>query len=418
MATHFFLLAFIFSTFNFVFSQVSIIKAGKLIDPSTATIANSQLILIEDRLIKAVGPNIEIPVDAAIIDLSNHYVMPGLIDAHTHLCTDVALNESWRGQVTERFTSYVTQTSTAYRALVGAAKAKSMLEAGFTTVRDLGNAGNYADTDLRRAIENGLVPGPTIINSGVIISPYGGQFHLHAERPEIGSPEYIHADTRDELRKAVRKNIHFGATVIKITVDSQPYLYSVEDIKFVVEEAGRAGLKVAAHCHSEEAARYAIEGGVASIEHGTHMSDEILTLAKQKGVALVGTEFPRWVLSNFGAELRNPVVVDRLKRAHKIGVTLVYGSDALFEIGERTRGEMALANLESWIDAGIPTTVMLQAMTVNAAKLLGVGNERGAIKQGLMADIIALPANPLEDIFALQKVAFVMKNGNIIKNEE
>lgn len=397
-------------------AQVLVIKAGKLVDPASGEIANDQSILIENGIITSVGSAIAIPDKAAIIDLSDKYLLPGLFDAHTHLCTDVALDESWQGQVTERFTSYTLQNSTVYRALTGVAKAAEMLTAGFTTVRDLGNAGNYADSELRRAIENGLIPGPTVINSGRIIAPFGGQLHLHAERPEAGIPEYFHADTRDEILKAVRENIHFGARVIKVVVDDQPYIYSAEDLKLIVDEAAKAGLKVAAHCHTEAGALNAIAAGVASIEHGTQMNNEVLQLAKANNVALVGTEMPKWVLALFGSAGRHATVVDRLRRAQQVGVTLVYGSDALYEVGDRSRGEMALVNLESWQAAGISPADMLRAMTTSAAKLCGVENVRGAIKTGLAADIIAVENNPLEDIWALKDVRFVMKDGKVYKS--
>ena len=399
---------------NFAFSQITAIKAGKLIDTEAGTVLNLQTILIEGKTIVEIGSDLKIPDNAKVIDLSNYTVLSGLIDAHTHLCTDVSLDSAWRGHVTERFTSYTLQTSTAYRAITGVQKARSMLLSGFTTVRDMGNAGNYADTDLRKAIENGLIPGPTIINSGRIISPFGGQFHLIAERPEQGIPEYIHADTRDELLKAIRENVHYGAKVIKLVVDAQPYIYSVEDLKYIVKEAKKAGVKVAAHSTTLQSSINCAIAGVASIEHGTHMTDEVLQLAKDNGVTLVGTEMPIWVLEQFGSEKHYPVVIDRLRRAYKIGITLVYGSDALYEIGNRTRGEMALGTLECWTDAGIPNDETLRAMTINAAKLLGIEKERGAIKSGLAADIIAVRGNPLTNTQSLHNVVFVMKNGKII----
>ena len=157
-----------------------------------------------------------------------------------------------------------------------------MLEAGFTTIRDVGNNGNYADTALRQAIEQGIVPGPTMINAGRIIAPYGGQYHLQPERKSLGEPEYLYADTRDEMKKAIRQNIQFGALVIKIVVDDQKYIYSAEDIKYMVEEARLAGLRIAAHCMTEHGARNAILGGVASIEHGFQMSDEALRNGQRK----------------------------------------------------------------------------------------------------------------------------------------
>jgi imidazolonepropionase-like amidohydrolase len=170
--------------------------------------------------------------------------------------------------------------STGTRAIQGVANARSMLEYGFTTVRDIGNAANYADTDLRRAIDQEIVPGPTIINAGRIIAPYGGQFLMQADKKDLGNPEYFYADTRDELKKAVRENIHYGARVIKLVVDDQRYIYSVDDIKFVIEEARNAGVKVAAHCWTQRGARNAAEAGVASIEHGVEIDDETLEIAK------------------------------------------------------------------------------------------------------------------------------------------
>ncbi len=413
---HLFISGLFFIFINPAFSQNMVIKAGRLIDVEKGTALNGQEILVEGHTIARVGSHLDVPSGTEVIDLSEYTVLSGLIDAHTHLCTDVSLDSSWRGNVTERFTSYTLQTSTGYRAITGVQKARSVLLSGFTTVRDLGNAGNYADTDLRKAIEDGLVPGPTVINSGRIISPFGGQFQLYAERPELGIPEYVHADTRDELKKAIREAVHFGAKVIKLVVDAQPYIYSIDDLKYIVKEAENAGVKVAAHCHSLEAAFNSATAGVASIEHGTHMTDEVLLLAKENGVVLVGTEMPKWVLEQLGMEKNYPIIVDRLKRAYKIGITMAYGSDTLYEIGDRTRGEMALTGLECWIDAGIPNEAILRTMTINSAKLLGVENERGTIKPGLAADIIAVQGDPLADILALNNVVFVMKDGTIIKS--
>src|SRR5688572_11410960 len=252
-------------------AQVTAIKAGNLIDPEAGIVTANQIILVEGQTIKAVGPDVKIPAGAVIIDLSNRTVLPGLFDAHTHLCMTTR-----RERDAGRYYFTTLLDSNGYRAIQGVANARSMLETGFTTVRDIGNAGNYADTDLRRSIDEGLVPGPTIINAGRIIAPYGGQFQMQPDKPGLGNPEYFYADTRDELKKAIRENIHYGARVIKLVVDDQRYIYSVEDIRFVIEEAARAGLKVAAHCWTEAGARNAAEAGVASIEHGVAMSNETL----------------------------------------------------------------------------------------------------------------------------------------------
>src|SRR5882724_6959515 len=211
-------------------AQVIALKAGKLVDAETGITATNQIILVENGKIKAVGGGLQIPAEATVIDLSNYTLLPGLFDAHTHLCQTTSSDNR------DLFTTDIREP-TAYRAIIGVAKAKEMLESGFTTVRDVGNNGNYADTALRHAIENGLVPGPTMINAGRIIAPFGGQYHLQPDRPELGNPEYLFADTHDEMIKAIRQNIHFGSLVIKIVVDDQKYIYSADDIKFIVAEA-------------------------------------------------------------------------------------------------------------------------------------------------------------------------------------
>jgi imidazolonepropionase-like amidohydrolase len=394
------------------YAETTAIKAGKLVDPENGTTSVNQIILVEDNTIKAIGRDIPIPTGSTVIDLSKYTVLPGLFDAHSHLCHNVAPAQSQLFNTLE--------TPTAYRAILGVANARTMLESGFTTVRDVGNNGNYADTALMLAIDRGVVPGPTMINAGRIIAPFGGQFQIQPERRGLSEPEYFFADTKDELKKAVRENIHYGARVIKIVVDDQRYIYSVDDIRFVVEEARNAGLKVAAHCGTERGARNAAEAGVASIEHGIQMSDEALQLAKRNNVVLVGTEFPVKLAEYLGlspeqAKEFHAVYVDRLKRAYKIGVPMVFGSDAFFDVKSETRGEQALSVIDSFVEAGVANKDLLRYMTTDAARLLGVDSRRGAIKVGLRADIIATKENPLDTIQTLKKVSFVMKNGKVFK---
>src|ERR1700674_4629260 len=392
--------------------RVIAIKAGKRIDPEKGTTENNQIILVRGKRIEAVGANVSIPADAKIIDLSKSTVLPGLFDAHTHLC--MTLKKERDGN------SYFITTlldPTPYRAIEGVANARDMLAAGFTTVRDVGNAGNYADTALREAIERGLVPGPTMINAGRIIAPYGGQFHLQPEKRDLATPEYIFADTHDEMVKAIRENIHYGATVIKIVVDDQKYIYSVDDIRFMLEETHRAGLKLAAHCWTRAGAHNAAEAGGDSIEHGQMMTNDDLQLAKKNHVVLVGTDFTAIAARASGFPELHAVFVDRLKRAHQIGVTMAFGTDVIVTLPGETRGTLAAEYVNSWVEADVPPKDTLQAMTINAARLLGVDGERGAIKPGLAADIIAMPENPLDDIQAVRKVSFVMKDGSVFKAE-
>lgn len=409
------LLIFVCTTIN-SFAQVTAIKAGKLVMPETGTTLNNQIILVEGSRIKAVGGDVQIPANATVIDLSKSTVLPGLFACHEHMAFLIQAKGRERGSL---FFYDITHTN-AERAIHAVVNSRDMLASGFTTIRDIGNDANYVATDLRRAIEQGLIPGPTIINSGRIIAPYGGQYFLNPERRELGAPEYFFADTRDEMRKAIRENVHYGARVIKIVVDDQRYIYSADDIRFMVAEAAAAGLKLAAHCVTEQGARNAAEAGVASIEHGFEMSDEVLEIAKKNNVVLVGTDFTEkaWLAYEMPAELAKRFharSVDRLKRAYKIGVTLAFGSDLIFFASDETRGTWTISQIDSMVEAGIPPRAILLTLTTNAAQLLGVEKTRGAIKTGFLADIIATPENPLDNINTLKQVNFVMKSGKVFK---
>ncbi len=391
------------------FGQVTAIKAGRVVDPESGTVKTNQVLLVENGKIKSVGENTNIPAGATTIDLSKSTILPGLFDMHTHLCMDV-IKERDNGS-NYYFTTLLDPDS--YRAIEGVVNARTMLESGFTSARDVGNEGNYACVSVRRAISRGLVPGPTFYTAGRIIAPYGGQFHLQPDKKNLAEPEYFFADTRDEMVKAIRENIHYGALVIKIVVDDQRYIYSADDIKFIVDEAARHGLKVAAHCWTRSGAHNAALAGVASIEHGFDMTDEDLALAKKNGVVLVGTEYVVLESPDEHAQW-----IDRLKRAYKIGITMAYGTDATQQHPGQTRGTEAISGIDPWVEAGIPAKVILQAMTINAARLMGVDKVRGLLREGMAADIIAVPDNPFENINTLKNVSFVMKNGKVIKRSE
>jgi imidazolonepropionase-like amidohydrolase len=386
-------------------AQVTAIKAGRVVDPDAGTIAQNQVILVEGGKITAIGGNVKIPSGATVIDLSRATVSPGLVDAHTHLCMDVQAKR-------DAGNYYITTLldPDAYRSIQGVVNAKTMLEAGFTSVRDVGNEGRYACVQVRRAIQRGLIPGPTMITAGRIIAPYGGQFHLQPDKPGLAEPEYYFADTRDEMVKAVRENVHYGATVIKIVVDDQQYIYSTDDIVFLKNEAARAGMKLAAHAWTEPGAHNAAEAGVASIEHGFDMTDADLEIAKKNGVVLVGTEY----LANDDTPEAHKQWVDRLARAYKVGVTLVFGTDATNLLGGKTRGQDAITGIDPWVEAGIPAPAILKAMTTSATRLLGVDQQRGTLQPGMFADLIATPDNPLTNIETLKQVSFVMKNGAVV----
>jgi imidazolonepropionase-like amidohydrolase len=325
-------------------AQTIAIRAGRLIDPDSGAASGNQVILVEGGVIKAVGGSVTIPPNARVIDLRNATVLPGLFDMHTHLCMAV---KAPRDAGKYYYTTLNDPDSA--RAIEGVVNARTMLESGFTTVRDIGNEGNFACTSVRRAIENKIIPGPTMFNAGRIIAPYGGQFQLQPDKPGLAEPEYFFADTRDEMVKAIRENVHYGANVIRIVIDDQRYIYSTDDIRFMIDEAARAGLKLAAHAWTRQGAHNAAMAGVASIEHGFDMTDEDLAIAKKNNVVLVGTEY----LGLKDATAR-PQWVDRLRRAYKIGVTMAYGTDVVEEVAGQMRGTLSMSGIDPWIEAGIP----------------------------------------------------------------
>jgi imidazolonepropionase-like amidohydrolase len=399
-------------------AQVTVIKAGRLVAPETGTVSENQVIVVEGERIEAVGAGLEIPEGAKVIDLSHATVLPGLFDAHTHLCLN--MQRQWDAG------DYLVNSlnwRTGMRAITGVAHAREMLDAGFTTVRDVGNAGDYAAVDLARAVEWGMVPGPTVVAAGRIITPFGGQFAKPAPKQVLDNPEYLFADTRDELRKAVRENVYYGAALIKLVVDDQPYIYTAEEIRLVVEEAAAAGRKVAAHCVTRQGARNAAAAGVASIEHGWQLGEEEFALMKQNDVALVSTDLTPRYLEALGytadqARHSHAQKVDRLRRAHRAGVRVVFGTDVTNGLPGETRGTLAVGQIDSFAAAGVPNGDTLRALTTHAARLLGVERERGAVAPGFYADLVAVPDNPLDDIQALKRVLFVMRNGKVHRHAE
>jgi imidazolonepropionase-like amidohydrolase len=404
-----------------VFAQTTAIRAGNMIDPASGTIAKNQIILVKDGKIIEVGPKVTIPAGADVIDLSNAWVMPGLMDAHTHMTFDMKSEDIG-------IEAIYLKESTAMRAFRGLRNAQDVLHAGFTVIRDVGNDANYAAVDLRDAINKGWFTGPTVLTSGKIITPFGGQSkRIPPEQGFFWLYEYIDADNVNEIRKAVRQNIYYGADLIKLVTDNSAFFYSVEEIRAAVEEAHAAGLRVSVHAIGGEAARNVILGGADSIEHGFMLTDELLKLMKDKGTWLVSTDFPEAhiaALDPTGAVFGGPAkdtaagIIDRLKRAHQIGVKLVFGTDSVADLPGKNRADMMLDYLSSWEAAGIPPADTLRAMTTEAANLLKIEKTRGQIAPGFAADVIATPANPLDKIQSLRQVKFVMKSGKIVRNDK
>jgi imidazolonepropionase-like amidohydrolase len=417
--------SFLFSTMFLILCMFAVpangqklaIRAGHLVDPETGTAKANQIILVERNpqngrsTIVEIGSNVAVPSDAEVVDLSDEWVFPGLVDAHDHLgITYKEEPESWNYYYT------VITDSTPLRAIQSFSTGFQKLSSGFTVVRDLGNNGLYADTALRQAIEMGWVPGPTMINSGIIIGAFGGQFHEIPEREETVYPEYLNADTNDEIVKAIRRNIHYGAKIIKVCVDCQAYPYTVEQLKLFVSEAANAGQRVAGHVQTREGARRAIEAGLWSIEHDNALDPELHKMMAEKGIWRVGTETPYadWARVS---ENRYQRRVAMLKDAYDQGVKLAFSTDADYYIPGMTRGELTLQFLKTWKDAGIPDAEILKVLTTNGFKICEIEDERGPIRKGLAADMIATSANPLNDIFALNDVRFVMKDGQVFKRD-
>jgi imidazolonepropionase-like amidohydrolase len=401
---------------------ITAIKAGRLIDPETGSASNNQVIIIEDERIKAVGANLSIPVGATVIDLSKLTVMPGLVDTHTHM----ALTYKEQPENNYYYLTYVME-STPLRAIQAASNGIQLLSSGFTVIRDVGNNALYADTALRQAIEQGWLPGPTVIPSGPIIGSTGGQFWPTPEmykQHNNNFPEYIDADSPDEIVKAIRQNMLFGARTIKLCIDCKPWGYSVEDIKLAIREAAKGGCKVEGHVQTPEGAQRAIDAGIYIIAHGNALTPEHHRQMAEKGIFRAGTDTP--FTKYRGSETAFKQTVAKLRDAWEKKVPLTFSTDFDYwndrmkdeKTGDwLTRGEMTIAFLDTWKAANIPARDILYALTINGYKAADVIKDRGPIKPGFFADLIAVAGDPLTNIDALRKVEFVMKNGVVFKKD-
>ncbi|MCH7546442.1 MAG: amidohydrolase family protein [Planctomycetes bacterium] len=401
------------------FAQSVVLKADRMLDVETGRIIRPAVIVIEGELITAVNPA-ELPDDAEILDFGDMTLLPGLMDMHTHLCYD--LEGDWVNRAVRE--------GAADAALRGSRNAMITLLAGFTTVRDVG-AGGFADISLMRAIDNGIVAGPRMFPAGHSLGITGGHCDATGYAPGIleQGPEQGIADGVAEVLRATRYQIKHGAKVIKIcatagvlsfegSVGAQQY--SEEEMRVIVEEAARHGLKVAAHAHGTEGIIAAIRAGVASIEHGSMLDGEAISLMKARGTYLVPTSYlvDAINLDNLPPPIRAkaeyilPLARKSLSRAIQSGVKIAFGTDAaVYPHGDNAR-EFAV-----YVKQGMSPIEAIRSATIHAADLLGV-DDRGVIAEGKLADIIGVAGNPLEDVTLLENVRFVMKGGKVYKGGE
>lgn len=400
------------------------VKAGKILDVRTGNYLSNQIIWIEGGKIKAIGKAAEIssqlPSGIRTIDLSNATILPGLIDCHTHLT--LTPYSSGPGGL---HASYPRQ------ALTGARNARVTIEAGFTTVRNVGAFG-YSDIALRDAINAGDVPGPRMLVSGPPLSITGGHADENFLAPQFNFSSDGVADGGDVIKK-VRENIKYGADLIKfmatggvLSEGDNPALeqYSPEEMKMIVETAHSLGRKVAAHAHGELGIRNAVLAGVDSIEHGSYINDEDIQLMKQRGTYLVPTVYLQdWLLENVTALGLTPNMIEKARtiipiaqrnvsHAFQSGVKVAFGTDAAVYPHGLNAHEFA-----KMVQMGMTPLASIQAATVSAADLLGWSDRVGALEPGKFADLVAVDGNPLEDVTILQHVRFVMKGGEVIKGE-
>ena len=401
-----------------------VLKAARIFDANSGSIGRPGLVVVDGERIVQVGG--AAPAGAQIVDLGDATLLPGLIDAHTHLTAESG--PSWY-----RDTMDLLLRSAPEQAQYAAEYARRTLDAGFTTVRDLG-AYELIDLGLRNAIESGAVPGPRMIASGAAIGSRGGHADLDpfppARVPPLGVEHGI-CNGPEECRAAVRWQVKYGAKVIKFMasggvlslgdpVDNVQLTQAEMDA--IVQEAHAWGRKTAAHCHGDAAAKRAIQAGVDSIEHGTFLKPDTLALMQKKNVFLVpGPVYdPKGPPAGIEKKFPPPIVAkalaagkawpEMIRNAQKSGVRIAFGSDAGVGLHGKTNPEQ-LTWLVRW---GFTPAQALQTATVSAAQLLGV--EAGSLEPGKLADVIAVPGDPLRDIGAIQKVSFVMKGGQVFRN--
>lgn len=410
-------------------AKTTYILAGRLFDATNESVRENQVVVIEGERIKTVASaaSVKIPAGATVVDLSKATVLPGLIDCHTHL-----------GSRSDRYDEIYDFKMTPFdSAFSGVVNARKTLEAGFTTVRDVGSL-PFLAVDLRNAINEGYVPGPRIVASGPGISITGGHGDLNNYSPQTRvtmfpeERDYGIADGADQLRQTIRAQAKYGVDVIKILATGgvlskgdKPGApqYTLEELRVAAETAHMTGRKIAAHAHGAEGIKNSILAGIDSIEHASLVDDEGIRLAKEHGTYFVMdiynddyilNEAPKFGLSQEKVDKERGVgrlQRENFEKAFKAGVKMAFGTDA----GVYPHGENA-KQFSYMVKYGMSPAQAIRAATFNAADLIGRSQDVGTIEAGKYADIIAVESDPMADVRALEHVGFVMKGGAVVKD--
>jgi len=423
----FLMLTLFFSSHFIAQGQITYIKAGLLYDSENNVLVENQIVEIDsNEIVDIYDAGKKIAQTGNIIDLSAYTVLPGLIDGHTH----VLFSQSADVDFAEHAVVTLAMESEALRTLRGVKRARSYLDVGITSIKDLGNSGLFLDVALRDAIHEGTIEGPRVFASGPILASSGGQIYgVSPKHQNLIDEEYRIVRGVEDAKVAVQEHVNQGVDLIKICADNLPNktMLTKAEITAIVKTAHTYGLKVTAHAVTDESARNAVEAGVDGIEHGFNISDLTLELMADKNVFLVPTENSKDYMvlystlagydqdSNEWIDRYRNAMTDRLQRAIEKGVTIVAGSDNYTEIN-RSRGSSSVDMFKAYYESGMSPLDILQSATYLSAKNLGKQDEIGVLKSGAKADIVAVKGNLVTAFIpTITQVVFVMKEGQVIK---